>query len=139
LTARPTGAHSALRADCHVGGVYAGLSGACISCHQNDYDGTSDPNHAAASFATDCLACHNTTRWSGATFDHSAFFPIASGRHSNWNACSDCHTNAANYADFSCFGCHPHDDQVETDGHHQGQNGYAYLSSACYNCHPRGT
>jgi len=134
-----TGAHVPLPcADCHVGGSYTGLSGACVSCHQNDYDGTSDPNHAAASFTTDCLVCHNTTRWDGAAFDHSAFFPIASGRHSNWNACSDCHTNAANYADFSCFGCHPHDDQAKTDGDHQGENGYSYQSSACYNCHPQG-
>jgi hypothetical protein len=136
-----TGAHVPLAcSECHGGGVYSGLPAECVSCHQSDYDGTNDPAHAAAGFSTTCTQCHNTSRWDGARFDHTSFFPIYSGRHAGrWDACGDCHPNAASYADFSCLGCHPHSDQNETDGHHEGENGYAYNSAACYSCHPRGT
>jgi len=135
-----TGAHRSTPCNsCHSGGVYAGLPAACVSCHQSDYDGTTDPNHAAAGFPTNCAQCHNTTRWSGATFDHTAFFPIYSGTHAGrWTKCSDCHNNAASFADFNCLSCHPHSDRTETDGHHQAVNGYSYTSSACYSCHPTG-
>jgi hypothetical protein len=129
-----TGAHRGVGCNaCHAGGVYNGLPGECISCHQSDYD------NAAAGFSTDCTRCHNTTGWSGANFNHTAFFPIASGTHAGrWNACADCHTNSTNYAEFSCLGCHPHSDKTKTDGDHQGGNGYSYNSNACYNCHPDG-
>jgi hypothetical protein len=135
-----TGAHlSASCNSCHGGGVYNGLPTACVSCHQNDYDGTNDPNHAAAHFPTDCTQCHNTTGWSGANFNHASFFPINSGVHAGkWSSCNVCHTNAANYDDFSCFGCHPHSDKTKTDNDHGGRNGYSYDSQACYDCHPNG-
>ena len=135
-----TGAHIATPcADCHVGNVYTGLPSACVSCHQTDYDGTADPNHAAAGFSTDCTICHTTTRWDGATFDHNQWFPIYSGKHAGeWQTCNDCHTNAASYAAFSCFGCHPHSDKAKTDDDHRGENGYSYDSNACYDCHPDG-
>jgi hypothetical protein len=135
-----TGAHkTAACSACHAGGVYAGLPSACVSCHQTDYNGTNDPPHLAAGFSTDCKTCHNTTSWSGATFDHTAFFPIYSGTHAGrWSKCSDCHNNAASFADFNCLGCHPHSDKTETDGHHAQVSGYSYTSSACYSCHPTG-
>ena len=136
-----TGAHVPLAcADCHGGGVYGGLGTACIVCHQADYDGTTDPDHAAASFSTDCAACHATNAWEGAVFDHDdMFFPIYSGTHRNrWDDCTECHTNSTDYGVFNCLGCHPHSDQSETDGHHRGEGGYAYESSACYSCHPNG-
>lgn len=137
-----TGAHTTTAcASCHVNGVYAGTATACFSCHSSDYS-TATPDHAAAGFASSaCATCHNTTAWAGATFDHDGpWFPIYSGRHAGtWNACTDCHTNAANYAVFTCLSCHPHDDKAGTDGHHAGVRNYQYLSSACYSCHPRGT
>ncbi len=135
-----TGAHASVACDqCHGGGVYAGLSTACVSCHQSDYDGTNDPAHAAAGFPTNCEQCHSTSTWQGATFNHDTFFPIYSGKHKGrWNSCDDCHTNAANYQVFSCLGCHPHDDKAGTDSKHRGKNGYSYESNACYSCHPRG-
>jgi Zn finger protein HypA/HybF involved in hydrogenase expression len=136
-----TGAHrQAACASCHGDGVWAGKSTACVSCHQTDYDGTTDPSHAAAGFPTTCQSCHNTSGWSGANFLHDAnFFPIYSGAHAGkWSSCATCHTNNANYAQFSCFGCHPHDDQPKTDEKHSGTPGYSYDSQACYSCHPRG-
>jgi hypothetical protein len=135
-----TGAHVSVPcANCHVGGVYTGIPTNCVSCHQNDYDTTTNPAHAAANFTTDCVQCHTTTRWSGATFDHTPWFPIYSGTHAGrWTNCNECHANAASYADFTCLSCHPHSDQQQTDSSHRGENGYSYTSQACYTCHPQG-
>jgi hypothetical protein len=137
-----TGAHRAVAcASCHGDGVYAGKSTACASCHQSAYDAATDPSHAAAGFPLTCQSCHTTTTWVGATFNHDgSFFPIYSGTHSGrWSACSTCHTNSSNYAVFTCFSCHPHDDRAGTDSHHTQVQNYQYDSQACYSCHPRGT
>jgi hypothetical protein len=111
-----------------------------VSCHQADYDGTTDPNHAAAQFATACETCHGTTTFAGARFDHDTEnFPIYSGAHAGkWSNCATCHTDPNNFAVFTCLSCHPHSDRAKTDGNHSGVNGYSYASNACYGCHPRG-
>ncbi len=137
-----TGAHTtAACSSCHSSGVYNGLNTACQSCHLTEYN-SATPNHAAAGFAASaCATCHNTTQWSGATFNHDAsWFPIYSGRHRTvWGTnCATCHTNSSNFAVFTCLSCHPHDDRAVTDSHHQGRSGYSYDSNACYRCHPTG-
>lgn len=137
-----TGAHVALACQrCHGDGVYQGKSTACVSCHQADYDATTNPGHAAAAFSTTCGSCHGTTTWLGAAFNHDGlYFPIYSGVHrGKWASCATCHTSATRYSVFTCFSCHPHDDKPGTDGHHSGVSGYSYTSQACYSCHPRGT
>lgn len=135
-----TGAHvSVACTSCHIGGVYSGTPTACVSCHQNDYDATNDPSHAAAGFSTTCTECHNTKSWGGAQFDHASFFPIYTGVHrGKWTQCTECHTSAVSYAEFSCIDCHAHSNKSETDNNHNGVNGYAYNSQACYTCHPQG-
>ena len=142
LTGWPlTGAHRPVAClTCHGDGVYTGKSTACLSCHQADYDATTNPSHLSLGFSTDCASCHTTSGWSGATFDHdTSFFPIYSGRHSGiWTGCATCHTVSTNYASFTCFSCHPHDDKNGTDSHHTSVPNYAYDSQACYSCHPRG-
>jgi hypothetical protein len=135
-----TGAHRVAGcADCHGDRVYAGKTTTCVGCHQPDYDATTDPRHAAAGFPTDCAACHATTGWDGADFDHDGrFFPINSGEHrGEWSGCATCHTNPASYAQFTCLTCHEHR-QSETDSEHDDESGYRYDSQACYACHPRG-
>ena len=124
---------SASCVECHKNGVYQGTSTECASCHLDDYNGTSDPNHKASGFPTDCEQCHGTSAsgWSGADFDHS--FPITSGRHSGV-ACSECHTTS-DYRVFNCLGCH---EQSGTNARHDDVTGYAYNSQACYACHPNG-
>jgi hypothetical protein len=77
---------------CHVGGNFATVATDCYSCHKPDYAGTTDPNHAAAGFPTDCTLCHSTVSWAGATFDHSkTAFPLT-GAHVSVT-CSTCHVN----------------------------------------------
>jgi hypothetical protein len=121
---------------CHGDGVYKGKSTACVSCHQTDYTNTRNPNHIGAGFPTTCNNCHRAsdTSWTQGTFNHT-WFPITSGRHAG-NPCSACHTNPSNYAVFTCTtACHP---RSQTDSHHQGRQGYVYVSQACYSCHPTG-
>lgn len=133
-----TGAHRTVDcAKCHADGVYKGKPTTCVSCHRTDYDGTTNPAHAAAGFPTDCASCHTTTQWAGATFNHdAAFFPIYSGAHKGrWSTCASCHTNPTNYAVFDCLSCHT---KATTDQQHSGRTGYVYASPNCYACHPRG-
>ena len=138
-----TGAHVGLAcAACHADGVYAGKPTTCVSCHQAAYNAQTDPNHVSAGFSTDCTQCHTTATFTGARFtQHDASlpssFPIYTGTHAGrWTHCSDCHTNSANYAVFSCFLCHS---QAEMNSQHTGVSGYLYDSAACYHCHPNGS
>jgi len=121
-------------------GDYTNTPTDCIACHQEDYDGTTNPDHAAAMFPTDCLDCHTEDAWVPADFDHDAmYFPIYSGKHEDeWTLCTECHINPNDYAIFSCIDCHEHNDQAEVDDDHDGVAGYVYDSPACYSCHPNG-
>lgn len=135
-----TGAHLATPcAGCHVNGTYRGTPVECVSCHQSDYDGTSDPGHQAAGFPTTCAGCHSTRGWDGATFNHDgSFFPIYSGAHrGRWTSCSTCHVDPSSFAVFTCLSCHEHD-QARMDDKHRERSGYRYESQACLSCHPRG-
>ncbi len=135
-----TGQHKSVACtDCHKNGVFAGTPTTCVGCHQQDYAGTTNPNHQAAGFPTDCASCHTTAGWAGATFNHDGtFFPIYSGAHrGQWTDCATCHTSPTNFATFTCLTCHVHD-KPTMDAKHQGRAGYTYDSQACYRCHPQG-
>lgn len=114
----------------------------CVSCHLDDYQSATAIDHVALNFPTTCEDCHTPTVWGRATtdFDHDGlYFPIFSGVHRNrWNSCSTCHVNPSDINDFSCFGCHPHSDPMETGNDHSGVGGYMYDSQACYSCHRDG-
>jgi hypothetical protein len=135
-----SGGHAGLECPvCHASGTWAGLPSDCYFCHQPDYEATTNPDHVAVAFGTDCAACHTTITWEDATFDHDTFFPIDSGAHrGEWTVCADCHTSPTDYKVFTCLSCHPHSDKIETDGHHRDEQDYRYDSYACYDCHPRG-
>jgi hypothetical protein len=136
-----TGAHTTVAcALCHTTGFTGGTPTACFSCHTTDYNTTTNPNHLSAKFPTNCESCHSTNGWSPSTFNHDAqYFPIYSGKHrGRWTLCSECHTNAGNYATFSCIICHEHSNKTSTDSDHSGVKGYSYVSTACYSCHPTG-
>lgn len=127
-----TGAHQTVPCNqCHVNNNYINVPTDCYSCHQKDYDGTTDPNHKAAGFPTTCQTCHTTSSWLGAVFNHT-WFPM---KHGHATTCSSCHTNPSNYAVFSCTICHA---KAQTDQDHQGVHGYVYNSTNCYQCHPTG-
>ncbi len=134
-----TGAHAAVTCQsCHASG-YTNTPTACISCHQNDFNGTTNPAHKSAGFPTACEQCHTTTAWQPSTFNHDAsYFPIYSGSHAGrWNLCADCHSTASNFSSFTCITCHEHS-QANTDSHHSGVRNYVYSATSCYSCHPTG-
>ncbi len=130
------GSHKGLDCSkCHKNNVYKGTPKDCASCHINDYNSTTSPNHAASGFPTTCETCHNETAWEGATFDHTAF-PIDSGKHKGLS-CTDCHPNLAQPKTFTCLSCHDHS-KTKMDDKHKDVSGYSWTSSSCYSCHPKG-
>jgi hypothetical protein len=125
---------------CHTNGNYTNTSPECVSCHQDNYSQTTNPNHASANIPTACASCHTTNPgWKPASFTiHDSFFPIYSGSHRDeWNACTDCHANPADWASFTCTSCHEHN-QASMNDHHSEVNGYTWESQACFQCHPTG-
>ncbi len=67
--------------NCHADGIFTGTPTTCVGCHLANYQGTTNPNHVAANFPQTCEMCHSTTDWTGATFDHSSWWPLT-GQHS---------------------------------------------------------
>jgi hypothetical protein len=127
-----TGGHGGLAcARCHSGGVYTGLSTACVSCHQKDYAATTTPNHTAVRFPTTCETCHTINAWQPAKFDHSQTgFPLT-GAHVPL-ACARCHVGgrfAGTPTD--CYSCHQADYAGTNNPNHQA----AGFPTQCQTCH----
>jgi hypothetical protein len=102
-----TGAHqTADCSQCHLGGVFTGLTGDCYSCHAAEYASTTDPNHVALSFPLECEQCHGTSTWQGATFDHSGILD-------------------------GCYTCHQTEYDATTDPNHVA----AGFPTTCESCH----
>ncbi|MFN7972553.1 MAG: hypothetical protein U0166_09420 [Acidobacteriota bacterium] len=128
-----TGAHAVTPCEsCHVNGNYDLHDAACASCHQKDYDRTTNPNHAKAGFPRTCEACHNTSSWSNATFDHAkSGFPLT-GAHAR-TPCESCHVDGNyNLHDTACVACHLKDYQGTTRPNH-AQAGYSTTCEGCHN------
>lgn len=89
----------------------------CIDCHRQD-------DAHRSQFGTDCAACHNTSSWPDATFDHAqTAFPLI-GKHVDV-ACEDCHQNGIfQGAPSDCVACH-----VDPDFHRGA------LGTQCEDCH----
>ena len=128
-------------AACHKTDVFQPLSKECYSCHQSDYQSSTNPKHKQPDFSIVCTQCHTTDPdWKPAKFEiHDAgYFPIYTGSHNGeWASCTDCHKQPDNYSIFSCIDCHEHN-KSKMDGEHREVNGYSYNSIACYGCHPTG-
>ena len=127
-----TGAHvQTACAQCHVGGKYTGTSAQCAGCHLAAYQKTTNPNHAAAGFPQDCTACHTTTRWQGATFDHNKARFALTGAHVQ-TACAQCHVGGK-YTGTSaqCAGCHLPAYQKTTNPNHAAA-GFPQDCTACH-------
>ncbi len=123
--------------DCHVNNNYNLTSNLCITCHQTDYNQTTNPGHAAQPqfFPTSCQNCHNTTNWQNATFNHAQFTQFSINHGGANGVCATCHTNSNDYSVFQCTNCHA---KSQTDQNHQGVKGYVYNSVNCYQCHSSG-
>jgi hypothetical protein len=130
-----TNAHSNLQcSQCHTGGNYTSAPTTCAGCHITQYNSTTTPPHAQASFApTICSACHDTIAWTDGKFDHNTqtTFPLT-GKHIAV-ACSACHSSGV-YKGLStdCASCHLTDYNATNNPPH-AQAGFA--ASACATCH----
>ena len=148
------GVHAALQCeDCHKSaavGRFQGLSTACISCHQSDYQRTQTlggnvPNHVVANFPTTCESCHTFDSWVGGTFNGTNFnhaappinFPLTNG-HANV-PCTSCHVGN-NYnlqiaaTDCGHAGCHLTTWQQTTNPQHTAAP-TVFPIATCSNCH----
>lgn len=129
-----TGAHrQASCSACHGGGVFVGTPTNCIDCHQSDLSGATDPNHAAAGFATTCQDCHGTSAWEPASYVHPGF--ALTGAHSA-QSCNACHGGGVfSGTPSACVGCHQAAYNATTNPNHV-QLGFP---TSCQDCHGTAT
>jgi hypothetical protein len=129
-----TGFHTTVSCgSCHVNNNYhlTAANTACVSCHLTNYQNTKTPNHAQVGFPPQCELCHNTSAWTGATFDHNkTTFPLT-GFHITV-ACASCHVNN-NYTTLptDCYGCHKANYDATTNPNHKS----AGFPTTCATCH----
>jgi hypothetical protein len=128
-----TGMHTGVQcAACHVGGRYKGTPKDCNSCHQPDYARTTNPNHAAGHFSTQCQDCHNTGAWRPANFDHAKTRFALTGAHQR-TLCERCHAGGRYTGTPSdCNSCHQPDYARTTNPNHQA-GGFPTSCQACHN------
>lgn len=120
-----TGAHADLVCEgCHSTGQFAGLSTACLSCHE-------EPADHAGQFGTDCAVCHTTLAWTPAEFNGQHIFPL---NHGDGDAgCATCHP--VSFSTYSCYGCHEHNESdVRSEHLEEGISSF----QNCMECHPDG-
>ena len=101
-----TGAHLTVDcASCHSTG-YVGTSMVCNSCHQANYNSTTNPNHKTLALSVTCTDCHTTVAgWQPATFPiHSTYYALT-GYHLSVD-CASCHKGVYPNTPKTCYGCH---------------------------------
>jgi len=116
---------------CHTGSDYADISSECISCHQSDFDASSNPNHISAGISTDCMQCHTTLPgWKPAGFPmHDAIFSLTQGHAIN--DCNACHIGGDYNISSDCYSCHQASYNNSSNPNHLA----AELSTDCMECH----
>lgn len=120
-------------AKCHTGNDFSTTSSDCISCHQTDYNGTTNPNHLAAGLAQNCEACHTTKPgWKPANFDqHNEFYVIKGAHTAIATDCLACHKGDYANTPNQCFGCHATEYNNTTNPSHSAAN----FPTDCESCH----
>jgi hypothetical protein len=139
---------------CHTTGIFEPLPNQCADCHLPEYLATTDPDHAAQGFPTECAQCHGTCDWEDAQFDHAGISAGCVTCHLDDylgttdpdhevegfpQTCEVCHdTTSWEGAQFShagissgCADCHLDDYLATTDPDHQA----AGFPTACELCH----
>lgn len=127
-----TGAHLATAcSQCHVGNRYQGIASQCVSCHQQQYNATTNPKHAPPAFSTDCQTCHSTSAWQPSAFDHNKTNFKLNGAHAAV-PCSQCHVNNRYQGTATqCANCHQQQYTVTTNPKHS----LPAFPTDCQTCH----
>ncbi len=120
--------------DCHPSAsllYFEPIGTECFTCHEDDYAATSNPNHVAAGYSTNCTECHNVNAfsWAASNINHD-FFPLTQGHEIQ--DCRACHTTA----DYSqtptdCYACHQEDFMATSNPNHID----AGITEDCATCH----
>ena len=111
-----TGVHATVGCQgCHGNGVYTGTPSQCEACHAD----VKPANH----FTGDCAACHSTTAWKPAKFDHQA---------AGATDCQSCHADKkpANHFTGQCSACHNTSAWLPASFNHQAAG-----ATDCQSCH----
>lgn len=118
-------------ARCHVTGNYSDASPECVSCHQTNYNATTNPNHQNAGFSTECTQCHTIAGWTPSLFDHDAIYPLLDAHKEVEHNCNLCHAQGYSNTPNTCAGCHMLDFNNTTNPNHVD----AQFSNDCALCH----
>ncbi|HFA47736.1 MAG TPA: hypothetical protein ENJ95_01815, partial [Bacteroidetes bacterium] len=120
--------------DCHLAETrlrFDRIGNDCINCHLDDFHATTNPDHTAAGFSTNCVECHDISKtgWNTEVVDHS-FFPLTKGHEVN--DCAACHI-AGDYTNTTtdCFACHQPDFEAAENPNHLA----ADFPTDCAGCH----
>lgn len=114
---------------CHADG-FAGTSTNCDSCHLNDFNAATNPDHREAGFPLSCETCHSTTAWIPGAFNHDlTAFPLR-GQHVSLE-CESCHADGYIGTPRNCVGCHRAEYLSTKDPDHVD----AGFSDRCESCH----
>ena len=129
-----TGAHTqrGLRAGATSAAATRGRPPTATRATRRTTRGTTNPNHAASGFPTQCQSCHNTSAWKPANFDHnSTRFPLT-GAHTRVD-CAKCHVGGR-YAGTptDCYSCHQANYAATTNPNHAA-SGFPTQCQACHN------
>lgn len=128
-----SGAHATVAcAQCHTNNNYTTLPTTCYGCHQSDWNGTTNPKHAAAGFPTTCETCHTTINWTNVTFNHAVYanYPLT-GVHATLT-CVQCHANNNyNSTPTACYSCH----QADYNGAKSPNHVASGFPTDCSICH----
>lgn len=127
-----TGAHVSIANECATchNGDYTTTQNTCFACHTNDYNGTTEPDHQASQFPTECMTCHTTTAWQPSSFDHNTTGFALTGAHTT-TSCADCHQGNYTNTPNTCYECHSDNYNSTTDPNHAASN----FSTDCTQCH----
>ena len=101
------GGHQPLAcSNCHAPDTFEKVAPACESCHLDDFEATTAPNHREAGYSTLCATCHLPASWQPVLFDHERFgFALVEA-----------------HAKLACAACHP-------------AGKFTTLPTACVDCH----
>lgn len=127
-----TGGHASVQcAQCHTSGYATAPSTACVSCHQTNFNSTTNPSHVTLALPTNCTTCHTLNPgWTPATFPVHSTYYVITGAHTSLT-CDQCHNGNYNTAPASCYGCHQNDYNTTNNPPHQS----AGYPTDCTQCH----
>ncbi len=128
-----TGAHLQTECKaCHASG-FKGTPSTCSSCHQTDYDKSTNPNHGKLGFGLDCAQCHTTQAdWQPAKLDqHNQYYELKGAHTQVATDCKLCHQGDYNNTPTDCRGCHLADYNNSQSPPHASQK----LPTECAICH----